>query len=85
MRSCDPPVGEFGNWLYDNVIRTDKSITEIAIDLMMDNHMIGKHIAKKGKPRFATIIAYCWYFDNNDDPYDIWNLVEKDYKIKRRK
>lgn len=70
--------GKFGRWLYKNLRETDCSINELAEALRMAPKTIYRHLNGKMKPSFTSVVAYCWYFENDDYPEDIWDMVKED-------
>lgn len=71
--------GEFGWWLAERLDEYGLSMRTMAADMHLSRRVIRHHLAKERKPSFQTIVTYCWYFDEGDDPDEIWEMVENDW------
>lgn len=66
---------KFSRWLRNKIVLHDKTVSSMAIKLHMDKRTIYRHLNATVAPTFAMVVAYCWYFNDGDDPINIWNLI----------
>ena len=66
----------FGWWLLDNMDRRAWSCRDVAERLHTTRQNIRNHIISVTKPSYSQIIAYCWLFDFESDPNEIWSMIE---------
>lgn len=72
------PNTPFSQWLWDKINgRPEINKTTMADDLHMSRQNLFAQLRGEKKPTFCYVITYCWYFNDGDDPVDIWKLVQE--------
>ena len=72
------PETKFGKWLLDRMLENNYTCSDVAIELQTTRQAIRNHVTGKVKPSYVWVIAYCWFFNTLEDPYDIWCLTMKE-------
>lgn len=74
------PYGEgtFGLWLENKLYSSDMLVKDVAKGIGVRPGTVSNHLHGYTKPAFATVVAYCWFFGNHDNPLQVWRLVERD-------
>ena len=72
----------FSDWLKDKMSIHQTLVYSMAKKLRVSPKVIYRNCSGETLPRFSTVIAYCWYFGDGDDPEEVWELVE-DNRIER--
>lgn len=65
----------FGKWLYEKMIEHDCGVYELAENLRIAPRTIYHHLKGTAKPSFTSVVAYCWYFNDESQPQDIWEMI----------
>lgn len=73
------PKGKFGEWVAENVFCKGFSYGEIAKICKLRREYLSHVTRHIYKPSFHLIVTLCWAFGMEDDPNDIWKLVEEDW------
>lgn len=68
---------KFGLWMNQNMIKHDMRQIDIAKRLRVSRPHVAGHATGKVKPTFINVISYCWVFGGEDDPEEIWKLVDE--------
>lgn len=71
---------EFGLWLHKNFMRHGLTQRDAAIKLGISRASVCGHATGKVKPTFVNVIAYCWLFGGQDDPNEVWGLLDKTFE-----
>lgn len=66
----------FPDWLTFRIKEAGISADILGGLLCMSGSTIRTHKNGSRNPSFAQVIAYCWAFNKDDDPYDIYELVD---------
>lgn len=79
-RTGPAPYGEgtFGLWLEARLYESDMLVKDVAKALNIRPTSVSNHLHGRTKPTFATVVAYCWFF-NKDNPLQVWRFVERDW------
>lgn len=72
-------VGEFGKWLETRMREKNYTVQEVADILQITRQTVQYHMRMKVCPSFPFVIAYCWVFNDTDDPVEIYELVKRDW------
>ena len=69
---------EFGLWMNQRMMRNGMRHIDVANKLHVSRQAVSGHSSGLAKPTFQNVVSYCWVFGCNDDPEEIWKLVDED-------
>ena len=67
----------FSRWLRNKIYSHDILVYPMASDIGVSPKTIYNHMNGIHAPTFPIIVAYCWYFNDGDDPREIWKMIEE--------
>lgn len=71
---------QFMAWLEQKLCQHNTSAYQVARELRMAINTVYRHLYGEHAPNYTTVIAYCWYFNDRDEPDAIWDLVVSDWE-----
>lgn len=76
MSRLKQPATEFGKWMKRNMEENDITFDEIA-DIIRDTRSnIVNHYHQRSYVPFTFVMAYCDIFNSQEDPDDVWKMLE---------
>lgn len=67
----------FSKWLRKKLVDHDLLVYSMAKELRIAPKTIYYHLNGEHSPTFAMVVMYCWYFNDGDDPREIWQMIEE--------
>lgn len=69
----------FGWWMLNNMDERGWTCTDVAEKLHTTRQNVCNHTYGRVKPSYTMVVAYCWLFDMNNSPNEIWEIVQKEF------
>ena len=70
------PGSPFGEWLSKKINQSNVSVCQLGEDIHKASSVIYRHIKGLKNPTFASVVTYCWYFNEllfeKNDPIEVY-------------
>lgn len=72
--------GKFGSFLASKMIEQNCTVKRLAEKLRLTEATVFGTIRMIRRPSFPLVVAYCWALNIEENPEDIYTLVEEDWE-----